>query len=199
MRAGCPCSVQQDLIRDDRAFEFSSNGEFADKILFVRRQTMQPSELLSTLVEFSVAVAGFAGVVAAMSPQRLSEWTELQRVFFSALLGSTAISAGVSILAMVMLSAPVSASAAWSATSSVHLVLLLAVLVIRSLEARADDSAVSPTSILIFVAVCGLVLLQGINAVLVHAGWLCVAGLSAYAFLSLLYFVVLVRQLWSNS
>ena len=160
---------------------------------------MQPSELLSTLVEFSVAVAGFTGVVAALSPRRLSEWTEIQRTFFSALLGSTAISAGVSILAMVMLSAPVSASAAWSATSSVHLLLLLAVLVIRSREIRPAGSGANPASILILLAVCALVLVQGINAVLVHAGWLCVAGLSAYAFLSLLYFVVLVRQLWSDS
>jgi hypothetical protein len=165
----------------------------------VVRQTMQPSELLSTLVEFSVAVAGFTGVVAALSPRQLSEWTEIQRGFFSALLGSTAISAGVSILAMVMLSAPVSASTAWSATSSVHLVLLLVVLAIRSREFRSADSGLHPASILVLLAVCGLVFLQAINAVLVHAGWLCVAGLGAYAFLSLLYFVVLVRQLWSDS
>lgn len=156
---------------------------------------MQSSELLSTLVEFSVAVAGFTGVVAALSPRRLSEWSEIERGFFSALLGSTAISAGVSILAMVALSAPVSASAAWSATSAVHLALLIAVLAIRTRELRSAAAAFNPTSILIFAAIGGLALMQAINAVLVHAGWLCVAALGAYAFLSLLYFVVLVRQL----
>jgi hypothetical protein len=160
---------------------------------------MQASDLLPMLVEFSVTVAGFSGVVAALSPHRPAEWTEYQRGFFSALLGSAAISAGLSILAMVMLSAPVSPATAWSTTSGAHLVALLGVLVIRAREAASAGSDLNRWSLLILLAVIILIVTQAVNATFVHAGWLCVAGLSAYAVLSLLYFVYLVRELWSES
>jgi hypothetical protein len=159
---------------------------------------MQPEELLPTLVEFSVAVAGFTGVVAALSPHRPADWSVQQRAFFSALLGSTAISAGGALLGMVLLASPVSEASAWTATSSAHMVALLAVLAIRFREARSLGVGVNPTSAAILAAVIALFTVQAVNAAALHTGWLCVAGLGAYAFLALLYFVALVRELWGD-
>ncbi len=160
---------------------------------------MQPEDLLATLVEFSVAVAGFTGVVAALSPRRPSDWSQRQRGFFSALLGSTAISAGVSILAMVLLSSPVSTATAWTAASGTHMVSLVGVIALRSREARSPGAGFNATSLAILVAVVGLLTAQAVNTIALHAGWLCVAALSIYAFLALIYFIVLVRELWGEA
>ena len=160
---------------------------------------MQPGDLLSTFVEFSVAVAGFTGVVAALGPTRPTSWSPLQRGFFAALLGSTAISAGVSILGLVLLSSPLSDAAAWSIVSAAHLLGLLAVLAVRFGEMRSAQVPPNPVSIAVLVAVVGLIAAQLANVAVFRAGWLSVAALGTYAFLSLLYFVVLVRELWGDS
>jgi hypothetical protein len=47
--------------------------------------------------------------------------------------------------------------------------------------------------------VCLTAIAQAANAVLIQAGWLCIAALSLYAFLGLSYFVILVRQLWTDT
>jgi hypothetical protein len=160
---------------------------------------MQPEEILPTLVELSVAVAGFSGVVAALSARGPSEWTVVQRGFFSALLGSTAISTGVAVLAMVLLSAPVAETAVWAVASSAHLFFLVAIIAIRSREILAVRSEVHPASIAILAAILSIAAAQAANAAVLRAGWLCVAALGLYSILGFIYFVILVRQLWVDS
>jgi hypothetical protein len=157
---------------------------------------MQPEDLLATLIELSVAVAGFSGVVAALSPQGPSKWSSLQRGFFSALLGSTAISVGVALIGMLLLAAPIATGTAWACTSAVHLFLLIFVIGIRVREFRSSNSAMPAISLPILLFVCLLAGAQMANVALVQEGWLCVSALSFYAFLGLIYFVILVRQLW---
>ena len=160
---------------------------------------MQSEDLLPTLVELSVAVAGFSGVVAALSPHGPSKWSPLQRGLFSALLGGTAISVGVALIAMVLLAAPIATSTAWAFTSTVHLICLGGIIRLRVREHRTLDAAIPSISLPIFVAVCLTAIAQAANAVWIQAGWLCIAALSLYAFLGLSYFVILVRQLWTDA
>jgi hypothetical protein len=160
---------------------------------------MQPEDLLPTLIELSVAVAGFSGVVAALSPHGPSKWSPIQRALFSALLGGTAISVGVALIGMVLLAAPIETNTAWACTSAVHLICLVGIIILRVREHRTSDAAISAISLPILVAVCLTAIAQAANAVLVQAGWLCVAALSLYAFLGLSYFVILVRQLWTDT
>ena len=160
---------------------------------------MQSEDLLPTLVELSVAVAGFSGVVAALSPHGPSKWSPLQRGLFSALLGGTAISVGVALIAMVLLAAPIATNIAWAWTSAVHLICLLGIIRLRVRERLTSDAAVPSISLPILVAVFLTAIVQAANAVWVQAGWLCIAALGLYAFLGLSYFVILVRQLWTDA
>jgi len=159
---------------------------------------LQPEGILSTLVEFSVAVAGFTGVIAALAPKRPTNWSQLQRGFFAALLGSTAIAAGISILGLILLSSPVSNRSAWAMTSGAHLVSLLAVLYVRFREMRSARVAANAVSVSILVTVLVLIVAQGANAFVFRVGWLCIAAIGVYSFLSLIYFVVLVQELWNE-
>jgi hypothetical protein len=102
---------------------------------------------------------------------------------------------------MVLLAAPIATNSAWAVTSAVHLICLVGIIRLRVREHRHDDpdTAVQAISLPILVLVCLTAIAQAANALLVQAGWLCIAALSLYAFLGLSYFVILVRQLWTDT
>jgi hypothetical protein len=100
---------------------------------------------------------------------------------------------------MVLLAAPIETNTAWAYTSAVHLICLVGIIILRVREHRTPDATVPSIGLPILVAVCLAAIAQAVNAVLIQAGWLCIAALSLYAFLGLSYFVILVRQLWTDT
>lgn len=159
---------------------------------------MVADDILSTIVEFSVAVAGFSGIVAALAPSRSSQWPFVSQALFTALLFSTAISASVSLLAMVLLASPVSPATAWATSSAVHGVILVGVVAFRMRQSRRADVGITPR-VVVFVMMLAIASAQLANASRFQLGWVCVGCLSLYAAMGFAYFVLLVTSIWKIS
>jgi hypothetical protein len=153
-------------------------------------------DILSTIVELSVAVAGFSGIVAALAPSRPTQWPFVAQTLFSALLVSTAASASISLLAMVLLASPVSPAIAWATASGLHGVFLLGVIAIRIRQSRRVDARIPPYAFLTLAVMSGIALIQLVNASRLQVGWLCVASLALYASMGFVCFILLVTSLW---
>jgi hypothetical protein len=157
---------------------------------------LEASDILSTIVELSVAIAGFSGVVAALGPNRPADWPPVARRFFSALLGSTAGSAFIALFAMVLLASPLESSTAWGVVSAAHAFFLVGVIVFRVREPRIPGVTI-PVWALLAISMTILVLIaQLANALFFRSAWLGVAGVAVYAFHGFAHFISLVRILW---
>jgi len=159
---------------------------------------LRSDEILSTLVELSVAVAGFSGVVAALAPSRPSAWPYVARTLFSVLLSSTAASATLALLAMTLLASPLSASASWAAVSATHAVFLAAIHVLRFRAGRRAGARVPAFLIPTSLVMLGIASTQFANAWVFRTAWLCIAGLALYAAMGFVYFILLVHSLWDG-
>ena len=160
---------------------------------------MVADDILSTIVEFSVAVAGFSGIVAALAPSRPSQWPLVAQTLFTALLFSTAISASVSLLAMVLLASPVSPATAWATASAVHGSILLVVAALRTRQNRRSGAGIPPGTAVVFTAMLGIAATQLANASQFQLAWVCVGCLALYAAMGFAYFVLLVMSIWAIS
>jgi hypothetical protein len=156
-------------------------------------------DILSTIVEFSVAVAGFSGIVAALALSRPSQWPFVSQALFTALLFSTAISASVSLFAMVLLASPVSPATAWATASVAHGVILLGVIALRTRQGRGSGVEITSRVAVVFAVMLGIASTQSVNAFRFQLAWVCVGCLSLYAAMGFGYFLLLVTSIWGIS
>jgi hypothetical protein len=157
---------------------------------------LSPVDVLPSLLELAIALAGFAGVVAALQSQ--ATWSSHADILFSALLGSTFLSACLSVLAMVLHASPIESSATWIITSFVHAVLLTLVITLRVLQVRRGDFQFTKDMQFTACSFMALILIQLGNAFLFERAWICVSALAFYAFFGFLYFVLLLAEIRSE-
>jgi hypothetical protein len=157
---------------------------------------LSPVDVLPSLLELAIALAGFSGVVAAM--QRQATWSSHAELLFSALLGSTFLSACLSILAMVLYASPLESSASWIITSFLHAVLLMLIITARVLQVRRGDVQLTKGMLFTAFSFIALILIQLGNAFEFHRAWICVSALAFYAFYGFLYFVLLLSEIRSK-
>ena len=154
---------------------------------------MTPSDILPTLVELSIAIAGISRIAVAV--QERSERSVNSGVYLSSLLLSTFVSSGVCVLAMVILTMPLAPSATWPLISLTHAAALGVILVVRAKQrARGDFVRTRPLAVArtFLYAVTGVQLL---NAIAIHEPWISVLGLGMYSFFGFGFFVALLSEL----
>ena len=154
---------------------------------------MTPADILPSLLELSIAIAGFSGIVVAIQ-NRADRATE-EILYLSALLGGTFFSAALSVLGMVLLASPIETSAAWGTTSLAHALCMVWILALRTYQIRNRSIEQSPAIWSIGAALLTLAAVQFSNAGIFLEAWICVGALSAYAFFSFGYFVLLLIAL----
>ena len=154
---------------------------------------MTLADILASLLELSIAIAGFSGIVVAI--QNRADRTAEETLYLSALLGGAFFSASLSTLGMVLLASPMESLTAWRATSLAHAGCLVAILAFRTYQLRRVAVAPPRSAVIIGVAMLGLALAQVANAAALHQPWICVALLSVYAFFAFGYFVLLLFSL----
>ena len=157
---------------------------------------MNPVDVLPSLLELAIALAGFAGVVAAL--QKQSNWSAHADVLFGALLGGTFLSACMSIFAMVLHASPMPSNTGWAITSLVHAVLLLLVIVIRIIQIHRSDAETTKVMVFTGISFLVLILIQLINAFAFRQAWICVSVLAFYAFYGFAWFVLLLAEIRSK-
>lgn len=154
---------------------------------------MTPADLLPSLVELSIAIAGFSGVAVAV--QSRSERSAQLPILLTSLLWSTFNSAALSVLAMVLLASPLESSIAWIVTSIAHVAVLVLVLIVRSSQRRRGDYVRTRSLLIARVLLYTLVCLQLINVVLFREPWITISGLAFYCFFGFGFFVSLLLEL----
>lgn len=95
---------------------------------------MTPADILPSLIELSIAIAGFSAVVVAIQERARND--AQVRIYLNSLLLSTFNACALSVGAMVLLASPLDAVAAWSTTSFVHALVASGVLVVREIQRR---------------------------------------------------------------
>lgn len=158
---------------------------------------MSPEDVLPSLVEISIAVAGFSGVVAALSPVPPKEWRPRTRLAFSILLSSTLISLSLTLFAMVLRSTSLAAPTTWALVSATHIVALLMIASLRIYQSRRS-MAWQPFAALFLLNIV-IIAIQLANTVHFRLGWLSVAGLTLYALFGFVNFIMLVSSIWGST
>ena len=131
---------------------------------------MRPEEILPNLVELSIAVAGFSGVVAGIGSKRLSEWTPTAQLLFSALLVSTLATTALSVFAMVLLSTPLLPETAWATISATHAFVLIGIVWLRARQFRAAERGIGLLERRRFMAFLGSLLTLAALQLAIYAG-----------------------------
>lgn len=154
---------------------------------------MTPVEILPTLVEFSIAIAGFSGIAVAV--QERSERSSQSRIFLSSLLLSTFVSCALSLFAMVALTTPLAESTSWSLTSCIHAAACAGILVTRAQQQRRGAYVRTLPLQIARALLLALVAAQSLNGLVLHEPWVAVLGLCVYAFFGFGFFVSLLLEL----
>jgi hypothetical protein len=154
---------------------------------------MTPAEILPSLIELSIAIAGFSGVAVAI--QSRSDRNPQVRIFLTSLLWSTFNSSAVSVLAMVLLASPLNEDSAWAATSFFHALALLVVLIVRELQKRRGEFTRTPGLKVARGVLYVLVPIQLTNALFLAEPWVAISGLALYSFYGFAFFVLLLLEI----
>jgi hypothetical protein len=102
---------------------------------------MTPADIPPSLLELSIAIAGFSGIVVAI--QGRSDRGMEEGLYLSALLGGTLFSAALSVLGMILLASPIEPYAAWRTTSLAHGLCMVWILTIRTYQVRTGSMELS--------------------------------------------------------
>jgi len=112
---------------------------------------------LSSAVEAAVAMAGFAGIVAAIRNREISRWPHEQRILLRMLLIASAMSVTFAMLPAVLAEARQPEPSLWRASSLALLVWQAAIAVHRQRQFRSGGTA-SPVPRILYLWVTSIVL-----------------------------------------
>ena len=154
---------------------------------------MTPADVLPSLIELSIAIAGFSAVVVAIQERARSD--AQVRIYLNSLLLSTFNACALSVGAMVLLSSPLGADTAWSVTSLAHAFVSVAILVVRELQRRQGTFVRTRPLRLARLVLYTVGVMQLVNGLVLHEPWIAVFGLGAYSLLGFGFFVALLSEL----
>jgi hypothetical protein len=152
-----------------------------------------PAEILPSLIELSIAIAGFSGIAVAV--QDREDRSAQARIFLTSLLWSTFNASALSVMAMVLLASPLSSSIAWTITSLVHAVTLIGVLVVRGVQRSRGEFVRTRPLVAARFFLYVLVGLQLANVVAIREPWVSVFGLGFYCFFGFGFFAFLLLEI----
>ncbi len=104
---------------------------------------MSAESFLSSAIEISVALAGFAGIVAAIRNRDITHWGENEQLLLRMLLTASGVAVCFALLPAVLHEAGLPESVVWRAGSIVLIFWTIAVAVRRSQQLRNVGSAPS--------------------------------------------------------
>lgn len=139
---------------------------------------MDPSTTLSTSAQIAVAIAGFAGVVAAFRNESVHDWTRIERFWLRLLLLNSILPLAFSMVGLLLLAIAPAPPAMWRWCSGLAALFLLpyATMIVRNLagfprgelEAAGGARFTSYVLVVLLVAVC---LLQLCNVAILDSFW----------------------------
>ncbi len=163
---------------------------------------MEAASTLEVLAEIAIAIAGFSGVVTALTI-RTSQWSELDKVRLRMLLQASFATAFFSLLPLVLLSTTLLNPAIWVITSSTWLIYTGASTIPTVVRAiRRSDSAPDglerPIAALVVAVLGSVVVLQLLNVAARRTAWPHLAAMLGGLFGASVSFLRLIQDLISG-
>jgi hypothetical protein len=156
---------------------------------------MDATELLTTLAQLGVALAGFSGIVVVLGARANGRWSARERQLLSALLAASGSVILWSLLPLLLLASELSDHRVWLVSSGSWVVGQVAVLALRSRQAVRDREARAEDRVLVVSLFLG-----GVTALAVQVAnlrlavaWPHLAGVSWHLAVSFLVFVRLLQ------
>jgi hypothetical protein len=155
---------------------------------------MEAEGILTTLAEVSIAIAGFSGIVVALQ-HRTVDWSEMDKLRFSALLQVSFGSVFFSFVPIVLYLMHPSEPFVWRWSSGLWLVYIACTAAYRAPQLRrfprSDTS--KPALVFLFIHFCTSVLLQVANVVWLRVSWPHVVTVMLGLLLAFVFFLRLLR------
>jgi hypothetical protein len=157
---------------------------------------MNAADLLTTLAQLGVALAGFSGIVVVLGARATGHWSSRERQLLNILLGTGGSVILWSILPLLLLAAQLSERRVWLISSGSWSIVQGAVLAVRARGiARDREAQTQERSLVIFALLGGItaLILQLTNLVWLGVAWPHLAAVAWQLALSFLVFVRLLR------
>ena len=158
---------------------------------------MNPESVLTSVIEVGIGIAGFSGIVAALSRTR-SDWPEVARVYFSILLLMSISQVAFAFLPMLLATTGFAEEHMWRISSVVWLAWSGAILIVRITQFRRTGSSATPAmgaTLLGFVVGFSL---QTANVVYFNTAWPYLTTIVGGLLIAFSFFVQLLREIWSE-
>ena len=139
---------------------------------------MDPTAALSASAQIAVAIAGFAGVVAAFRNESVHEWGDVEHFWLRLLLTNSILPLALSMVGLFLLSYDETVPAMWRWCSGVSILLLIpyGAVIVKTLAGFAPGQLESAggtrlTSYVLVIFLAAVCLLQAWNLAALGAFW----------------------------
>ena len=150
--------------------------------------------VLSSAIQVAIGIAGFTGIIVALSGG--AKIGTRERISVSILLLASIATVAMSFLPMILLNAGVSERSTWAASSIIFVVYFVSIVSYRFYEFRRSGTAM-PRPLSLGIAFLGLcAALQVANAILIRDSWPYLILIVSYVVYSFLVFAYLLWTLW---
>jgi hypothetical protein len=159
-------------------------------------QIMDQVELLTAIIEASIALIGFSGLVTVLGRRASGEWLPAEKLRLVNLLATGVILLGCTLLPLTLLSAGLSHVAVWALSGVAWVVLVLPFVVWSFSRAfrMAEDHTVSATyRVVVAAVVAATAAVQVANAISLQEFWPFFLALAVLLILGVTQFF---RLLW---
>ncbi len=163
---------------------------------------MEAASTLEVIAEIAIAIAGFSGVVTALSI-RTSQWTELDKVRLRTLLQASFGTVLFSLLPLVLFSTTLGKPTIWVIVSSAWLIYMGVSTIPFVLGAVRKSSSVPDglgrLPIALFLGIVGsVVVVQALNVAILRAAWPHLTAMLVGLIASSVAFLRLIQSLVSG-
>ena len=157
---------------------------------------MNATDLLTTLAQLGVALAGFSGIVVVLGARATGEWSSRERRLLSVLLAASGAVILWSLLPLLLLASQLPERSVWLLSSGSWVIGQLAILALRARQVAQDRDVRRQERTFLLAAFLGGVTalsLQLVNLVWLGVAWPHLAAVTWHLSLSFLVFVRLLQ------
>ena len=152
--------------------------------------------VLSSAIEVGIGIAGFSGIVAAISRRSAEEWSAVERIRLNSLLGSSLSAVFLAFLPFILLSAGVPIVLTWQISSAVLGLVLAIVFLIRFGQFKTVGPQIPRLDAAMFLCMAvGNISLQIANIMVIGADWPFLIGVLGYLGIAATQFIRLLVKL----
>jgi len=157
---------------------------------------MQPSDFLSLVIEASITIAGFSGIVVVLGRRQVGDWSLTDQIQFRALLTTSITPIAVSGLGLVLLVSEIPSDYVWRICSLINFGLLATGIPtgIRRANKRPKNEINRVHRLVIISSGTAVILLLFANAVAIAAFWPLSVALSFMIGMAIFNFIQLLLR-----